>query len=155
LPSATATVEFTSIPQTYTDLLVKISARDNSSSIGNNMFFKVNSGTSNQSMVQILGETGVSSFSDTQQYYVSNANTSTASTFSNVEVYIPNYASTSTSKSLSIDAVSENNATSAYRTLAAALYASNTAITSILFSTNGAVDFLTNSTFYLYGIKNT
>ena len=103
LASAVATVEFTSIPQTYTDLLVKISARDNSSSIGNNMFFKVNSGTSSQSMRQLLGDgASASSFSDTQQYYVSNGNTSTASTFSNMEVYIPNYASTSTSKSLSI-----------------------------------------------------
>jgi hypothetical protein len=55
----------------------------------------------------------------------------TANTFANVEVYIPNYTSTN-QKSVSADAVSEQNATTAYMALTAQLWSNlTTAITSI------------------------
>jgi hypothetical protein len=144
------------IPQTYTDLKVVMSVRDNSSAVGNNIFIKVNGVTTNQSMRFISGDgsSTPNSASDTPIYVTSNGNTSTSNTFSNIEVYIPNYTSTTTYKSLSIDSVSENNGTTAYAQLAAGLYSSNTAITTISFSTNGSATILEGSTFYLYGISN-
>ena len=156
LGSSQSSVEFTSINQSYTNLLLKLSVRDNASAVGNNILFKINSGTTSQSIRFISGDgsSTPNSANDTPIYFTSNGNTSTSSTFSNMEIYIHNYASTSLHKSLSVDSVSENNGTLAYAQLVAGLYASNTQITSILFNANGGVNFLTGSSFYLYGIKN-
>jgi hypothetical protein len=150
-----ASIDFNSIPSTYTDLLLKISTRDNSSAIGNNIIFKINGVTTSQSIRFLIGDgASASSANDTPLYFTANGNTSTASTFANIEVYLPNYALTTINKSASIDAVSENNATTAYATLGAGLYAANTAISSISMTTNGGVNFLQYSTAYLYGISN-
>jgi hypothetical protein len=66
-------------------------------------------------------------------------------------IYIPNYAGSS-NKSVSIDSVTENNATGAYSGLTAALFASTAAITSFGISTGS--NFVQYSTATLYGIKN-
>jgi restriction endonuclease S subunit len=150
-----SSLDFTSIPQTYTDLCLKISTRDNAASVQNNIIFKINGVTTSQSLRYLLGTgSGTSSVSDTPIYFASNANNSTSNTFSNIDVYIPNYASTSVNKSVSVDSVSENNATAAYAQLTAGLYASNTAITSISITGNASSTFLQYSTATLYGIKN-
>ena len=151
----TSSIDFTSIPGTYTDLVCKISARDNAVGTVNNVIFKINGVTTSQSNRYLLGiGTAVSSASDTPIYFPSNGNGSTASTFSNMEVYMPNYASTTINKSLSVDSVTEHNATAAYLSITAGLYASNTAITSISITGNGGSSFLEYSTAYLYGISN-
>ena len=150
-----SSVTFSSIPQTgYTDLVVKWSMRDTSASISNNVLIKINGVTTSQSVRTLSGNgSSASSYADTPLYV--NAvvsNTATANTFSNNELYIPNYNSTTTSKSVSLDTVTENNATQASAQLSAGLYASNSAITSIEFAPNGAVTFVQGSTFYLYGV---
>jgi hypothetical protein len=152
-----STVTFSSIPSTYTDLVIKWSLRDSSAGTSNNLFIKLNSVTTSQSIRYIAGNgSSASSASDTPLYVPGGAvsATATASTFSNCEIYIPNYASTSINKSVSVDTVSENNATAAIAALTAGLYASNSAITSIEFAPNGVVTFQQYSTFTLYGIKN-
>ena len=156
LSSAASSVTLSSIPNTYTDILIKISARDNSSAVGNNLLFQINGSTTSQSVRAISGDgsSAPNTYGTTPLFFTSNGNNSTADTFSNMEVYIPNYASTTINKSVSVDSVSENNNTTAYAQLSAGLYASTTAITSILFTTNGGVNFLSGSSFYLYGIKN-
>jgi hypothetical protein len=152
---SSASIDFTSIPQTYTDLVCKISARDNAVGAVNNIIFKVNGVTTSQSNRYLLGNgASTSSAADTPVYFGSNGNGSTASTFSNIEVYMPNYASTTINKSLSIDAVTENNATTAFASIVAGLYAANTAITSISITGNGGSSFLQYSTATLYGIKS-
>jgi hypothetical protein len=144
------------IPQTYTDLKILISARDNSAQIGNNILMQINGGTTSQSVRAISGDgsSTPNSYSATPIFFTSNGNSSTADTFSNMEVYIPNYASTTTYKSVSVDSVSENNGTTALAQLTAGLYASNNAITTISFVTNGGPNILEGSTFYLYGISS-
>jgi hypothetical protein len=151
-----SSIEFTAIPNSYTDLVMKVSIRDGSSSIQNNIIIKINGVTTDQSVDTLYGTgTGFpNAYSDTSFYGPGAVgNNATVSTFSNVELYITNYASTSNPKSLSLDTVTENNGTNAWQSINAGLYNSNTAITSITISPNGAVNFLQYSTATLYGIK--
>ena len=150
-----ASIDFTSIPSTYTDLCLKVSIRDSGGGNVNNIILAVNGATTSESVKQLGGTgSGTYSVSDTPIYaYGAVSGGATASTFSNCEFYIPNYASSTTNKSVSMDFVTENNATAAYATLAAGLYASNTAITRLTINPNGTT-FNQFSTAYLYGIKN-
>jgi hypothetical protein len=148
-----ATVTFSGIPSTYTDLKVVVSARsartnDAGGSDGKLEFNNVTTGYSSTMLLQ-QGSAG-SGTSSTLFYFVSS-NNSTSNTFGNMEVYIPNYAG-SANKSVSIDAVSENNAASAYGVLTSGLWSDTAAITSLKFTDNNG-GYLANSTFYLYGIK--
>jgi hypothetical protein len=155
LASATATVSFTSIPQTYTDLKVVCSVRSTRSGDAENLYIGFNSSTSSFSSRHIIGEGSgtVGGYNTLNRFIgVVNGDTSTANTFSNNEIYIPNYTS-SNYKSFSGDGVQEANQTLAYATLTAGLWSNTNAITSIDFT----VEFTTikaGSTFYLYGIKN-
>jgi hypothetical protein len=154
LGSTAASVTFSSIPGTYTDLLVKISARGTQSAINQSYQMTFNgSSTTGLSMKRLYG-TGAAASSDSTSNIEANGSTATSNTFSNEEIYIPNYLS-SNAKSFSIDGVVENNATTAYQLLYAGLWNPSTqaAITSIVF-TGLTGSFVADSTFYLYGIKN-
>lgn len=148
LTGTQSSVTFSSIPNTYTDLLVKVSSRNTSSS---EIFdFGFNGVTTNQSSTYLNGS-GSAATSATYTLYGRSVPTgATGSTFSNNEIYIPNYTS-SNYKSVSVDAVNENNATGAFSSLVAGLWSSTSAITSITFT---ASSFDVGSSFYLYGIKN-
>ena len=155
-----SSIDFTSIPSTYTDLLVKVSPRTDRTAFATD-YLKItfNGSTTGYSGRQLAG-TGTSASSGTfsgigaDQYAGEiNAPTSTSSTFSNVEIYIPNYAG-STNKSYSVDSAMENNATSGYLTLDAGLWSNTSAITSIKLQPGVGTNFVQYSTAYLYGIKN-
>lgn len=150
-----SSIDFSSIPSTYTDLVLKFSIRDSGGGNVNNVILAVNGATTSESVIQ-LGGTGSSTYgtSDTPIYaYGAVSNGATASTFSNCEFYIPNYASAATNKSVCMDYVTENNATAAYATLSRGLYSSNTAITRLTLNPNGTT-FSQYSTAYLYGVSN-
>jgi hypothetical protein len=150
-----ATIDFTSIPATYTDLLIKLCARGTSTagSAGNVGYLKPNGSTSNQTR-RILYGLGNSSGSDpgTDWAYYIVPSDHTANTFGNTEIYLPNYAS-SNNKSASFDSVTENNATTAYMMLSASLWADVSVISSLTMSL-AAGNFAQYSTATLYGIKN-
>jgi hypothetical protein len=147
-----ADVTFSSIPSTYTDLLVKYSARTSNAANGGNVSVEFNGSTASFTGRYIAG-TGSTVVSGTLTNYFgySNAATSTSNIFSNTEVYIPNYAG-SNNKSFSIDTVYENNASAANSILNAGLWSNTDAITSIKLIGQSAFD--QYSSFYLYGIKN-
>jgi hypothetical protein len=147
------TVTFSSIPQTYTDLVVKTSLRD--TGIDNSVRFQFNSATGSSRFVFGDGATASSSSDPASMYIVTATNPAsyTANAFANGELYIPNYTS-SNFKSSSADGVTENNATTSFQALTANLWSSTSAITSITFSLSVAVSFVQYSTFTLYGIKN-
>jgi len=163
----TASITFSAIPQTYTDLKIVLSARlsANGDTFGNTKisFNGIPAGTV-YSAKNIRGDgSAVASNNFTSQDSIPNnysavGSTSTASTFNNTEIYIPNYTSTSAAKSLSIDNVTENNATEAWATLYAGLWnpASQGAITSIVLTSNYSASelYAQYTTAYLYGIKN-
>jgi len=151
-----ASVTFSSIPATYTDLLVKFSIRTSNSNVGQGL--KVTYNGASAYVNRFLEGTGaaVSSGNGTDEFIGDiPGNTATASTFGNGELYMPNYTS-SVAKSISIDAVTENNATTAYQTLTAQSYAITSAITSMSFASmgSGSPTLMQYTSFYLYGIKN-
>ena len=150
-----ATIDFTSIPQTYTDLLLKYSGRVNAA-VDPTTKIIFNSNTSNYTNRVLFGDgTAAASFTNTPGYaygaYVQNS-ANTANTFNNAELYIPNYTS-SNNKSTSLDNVTETNATESYQFLSASLWADSSAITSITLDPINA-NFVQYSTATLYGIKN-
>ncbi len=148
-----ASMAFTSIPSTYTDLLVKTSARGDSAHIANDIILSFNGSNANFTgkLMYANGATGASGAAgNTIGYYVGAS--ATASVFSNSDYYIPNYTS-SNYKSTSADDVTENNATTAYLQLTASLWSQTAAITSITL-TPVSGNFVQYSTTYLYGISN-
>lgn len=158
LTGTQASVTFSSIPNTYTDLLLKVSARDDNSASANGSFYTIGfNGSTTGFTARYLRGTGSAVTSASFAQYAGNSVTTaqTASTFSNDEIYIPNYAG-SNNKSYSSDAVVETNATGAFATLIAGLWSNTAAITSVKIeaANSGANLFQIGSSFYLYGIKN-
>ena len=155
-----ANIQFTSIPQTYTDLLIKASLRtDRTAAITDGLLLQFNGSATSYSDRYLQGDgvtaySGSNAFGTTRTYLGEmDTNGATSNTFSNQEVYIPNYAG-NTNKSLSADSVMENNATTAYPTLTANLWSNTSAITSIKLYFVNSSNFVQYSTATLYGIKN-
>jgi hypothetical protein len=159
--TSVTSIDFTSIPSTYTDLVVIISGRTDGSG---NMAMQVNSTTSGYTGKRLSGS-GTSATSDSlsgqngftgNSYYTGTlgGSSSTASTFGNAQFYIPNYAG-STNKSISTDTVNENNGTAAYMDLTAGLLSNTAAISSIKLLCWVTTDkFVQYTTAYLYGVRN-
>jgi hypothetical protein len=155
LGAAAASIEFTSIPQTYTDLCFLVSSRS-TTSYAEQLGLQFNTITSGYSDRVLEGTgSGAASASNagsgTRVYSgVNNWGDSTANTFANFSIYIPNYAG-STNKSVSIDQVTENNATLSWQSIIAALWSNTSAITSVNFlQVSGNID--AGTTISLYGI---
>jgi len=152
-----ASIDFTSIPSTYTDLVVKASLRTSRSANTDDLYSRFNgSSASNYSYRDLVGSgsapaSGNASSSNIQFLSRINAASSTSNTFSNVELYITNYAG-NTNKSLSYDGVSENKATEAFAALTAGLRSVTDAITQVSLLP-GFNNFVQYSTAYLYGIS--
>ena len=150
-----ASIDFTSIPSTFTDLCIKVSARGAFAGIGGSILVQFNGVTTNLSS-RILEGSGSSAYSYTGSTSIANAGitnaNNTANTFGNAEIYIPNYAG-GANKSLSVDGTGENNATENYQGLTAGLWSNTSAITAIKLLIN-ATTFVQHSTAYLYGVKN-
>jgi hypothetical protein len=149
---------FSSIPATFTDLKLVVSVRSNRTLTNDYLKIAFNGSSANYTSRSLVGS-GTAASSQTESAaasYISdiNADNSTASVFSNLDIYIPNYAG-STNKSISVDSVMENNATTAYATLTAGLWAQTAAITSLGFSLGIGTLILEYSSFSLYGIKST
>jgi len=76
----------------------------------------------------------------------------TSNTFANSENYLPNYAG-SNNKSMSVDVVTENNATASFTAFYAQLWTNTAAVNRITLTPN-AGNFAQYSTATLYGISN-
>jgi hypothetical protein len=155
LSSSAASVTFSSIPGTYTDLVLKASTRNSSG--GTCVIATTFNGQASGYSVTRLRGTGSSASSGrtssaTYLYFSLTDSTYTANTFSNWEMYLPNYLST-TSKPVSNFSVTENNATASYIDVNAGLSNITSAITSVTLTADGDT-FVSGSSFYLYGIKN-
>lgn len=150
----TASIEFTSIPQTYTDLLIVYSARSSRAAVGDDIYIRFNGLSTNLLSRAFYGSgSATSAFSDASVAYIGYASgdTSTASVFGSGNIYIPNYTG-STNKSISGDAVSENNATAATALFATGLWSSTAAITQVtIYCANG--NWKQYSSASLYGIS--
>jgi hypothetical protein len=151
-----ASIDFTNIPQTYTDLVVKISGRVVRSGAPTDIYkLSFNGSTSNQSNLRLEGNGSsvYSASSSTMYVYQASSTDATANTFGNGEFYISNYAG-NTAKCVSSDGVSETNATVAYMGISANLWNDTSAITSLSLTADAGGNFVQYSTATLYGIRN-
>jgi hypothetical protein len=152
---SSGSIVFTSIPQTYTDLLLVISGR--TTATGNHVStlqFNSNSGANyNFRFLQGTGGAASSgaatSTTSFQIGYVNDAGT-TSNTFCNQSVYIPNYTS-STAKSMSVDSVQENNGAQGLGWINAGSWSLTSAITAIDCGVSSGF-WTSTSTVSLYGI---
>ena len=155
LGSDTSSVTFSSIPGTYTDLYVVISARSaRSGAFADGLQLSFNGSTSNYSKRSLYVDSTVVGSASASNRIFSDiaAATVTASTFASVELYIPNYAG-GTNKSYSATGVVENNSSTVYGiSCQAGLWSDTSAITSVAFTTSNSQDFKADSSFFLFGI---
>jgi hypothetical protein len=148
-----STMDFTAIPATYTDLKIVVSGCE---ATGTSLFFtmQINGVATNQTTRELRGSgSAASSGTNTIATLDQNGSGTTASVFGSADVYITNYASTTKYKAISIDSVSENNATAAYMRLSAGLWSSNSAINQLTFYPSSG-NIAQYSTATLYGIKS-
>lgn len=151
-----ASATFSSIPQTFSDLLIVISARDPRTLMVDSAVLYFNGDTTggNYSMRRIFGDaaTAQSDTNASSGAFITGAN-ATASTFGISEVYIPNYASANL-KTQTYTNAAETMATTTYMGLGARSWNNTSAITSISIFPETQPTFDQYSSFYLYGIRN-
>jgi len=147
-----ASIDFISIPSTYTDLVLEYSTR---AAAGAQYAILISFNGSSASFTgKYLQGNGASASSGSSAQFIGIAPGSgyTANSFGNGSVYIPNYAG-ATNKSFSADDVIETNATTTYADLSAGLWSNTAAITSISIAPSSTT-FVQYSTAYLYGVNN-
>jgi hypothetical protein len=152
LATGAASLEFTSLPQDGTDLLVLVSA--NSSNPDNSLVISFNGTTSGFTERNLLGlgaGSGISQTSSLSGHQITGTRNETANTFANGAIYIPNYTS-SNYKSISSDAVSEANQTGSYQFFVAGIWANTSAITSLAVYVREGVNLVAGSTVSVYKI---
>jgi hypothetical protein len=160
LTSSAASVTFSAIPATFTDLVLRGSIRTDFPDPTDAMLLRFNGDSSSLYSVTSLRGSGAAVVSNRQSSATSisdiivNADTATSNTFSVAEFYIPSYI-VSQNKPSSIFYAQERNATSpVFIGAQAALYRSTTAISSLTLTPRDGTNFLSGSSFYLYGISN-
>jgi len=166
LSTTTASVTFSSIPSTYTDLVLRVSARNNDTGTWGHLHFQLNGDTTTTYSWTYLsgdGSTAASATSgnntSTRSYYSVDASGATANTFGSAEIYIPSYTA-SQNKPISTFGVNETNsavAGDANIAITADLWRNTAAITSIKLGASSnfsTVSFVAGSSFYLYGVRS-
>lgn len=147
-----SSIDFASIPSTYTDLCIKFSLRsDRAVEIDDQIIVKPNNSSSSLTYVHARGNGATATSGTVNRTYVPSAGT-TSSTFGNGEIYIFNYAG-SANKSFCVDTVSENNATTGYDSIQAVLWSNTAAINQVVIAPVSGTGFVQYSTAYLYGIS--
>ena len=160
LTGTATTVTFSSIPQTYTDLVVHMSTRDSGTGAVSNINLDVNSNNSNKSHINNYwfggSFAGYGPVTDSAVGFATDSNaTNNQYTWAIQEVYFYNYTNSSYQKQYDSTSVSTSRAT-AYigHILTTNIKTENTNISSLILSLNGAPYFVSGSSFYLFGIKN-
>jgi hypothetical protein len=160
LTSPAASIDFTSIPATFTDLLVMVYRRSTSNVLDDAIrfnndsssvysFTQMQSGASSGGVGTARNANGSGSRAGGQE-----PNIYTANTFNSSSIYIPNYLS-SNFKQFIADGANENKSTTNYAWFHAGLWRNTAAINRItlLQEPGGTMETGTSAT--LYGIKNT
>jgi hypothetical protein len=150
--SGAADIEFTSIPTTYTDLLLRFSPRSANSTYGGfNLYMNTNTNRFGGIFLSVDGSSGSSG--TTNELFLPLSSW-TSNTFGNVDLYFHNYQS-STTKTLLAEGAAEANTTDVKRYVSFFAYslADNNAINKLTLSMFGGDKFAQYSTAYLYGIS--
>lgn len=160
LGSNTGTVTFDNISGSYTDLLLRISARSTETAFTmSQALLKINNNSSSLHSYRWMradgSTTGTGSTQNSNNILLGwqPSSTQTSNTFGNIEVYLPNYTA-SMNKPVDAYSVSEgNSATVNYISSTAGLFRSTSAITRLDIICGNSTNWVTNSSFFLYGIK--
>jgi hypothetical protein len=150
LGSAAASVTFSSIPNTYTDLIIVTQAI---SATADDVGIRFNSDSgSNYSQTWLSGN-GTSAFSSryssSTSVYLDIYGSMGTSLFNNTNVQIMDYANTTTYKTF----LSRSNRAGSGVDAIVGLWRSTAAISTIVLAPTTGVNFSTGSTFKLYGIE--
>jgi hypothetical protein len=160
LTAATTSIEFTSIPQTFTDLLIVLSVRANLGSgyAFDDLGLRINGDAGNNYSNIILRSRdgsvlGTGGAGTSITVYSGPAASATANTFGSSQIYLSDYTSGTTYKSVLVDGYSETNSTTAVQGgIVGGLWQSASPITSVnLVSLNGW-NFAQHSLVSIYGI---
>jgi hypothetical protein len=152
LTSASGSVTFSSIPSTYTDLVLVVSGQSASTNIDLAMRFNSDSAT-NYSNTRLYGTgSAVGSERGTSIAYIPldwGIASSTSGYFGTTIINILNYSNTTTHKTN----ISRKNLAATGVDASVALWRSTAAISTIYLYERSASNFASGSTFTLYGIK--
>jgi hypothetical protein len=151
----TSSVTISNIPQGYTDLIVKVTARTGRAAGADTLQVQYNGVTTGYSQKGMYGNgsstTGYVSATIQELIWCTDT-ASVANSFGGGEIYIPNYSGYG-QKSAYGDSVVTNNG-AGYVALVSGLSTTTAPITSITFLSNTGNTILQNSSFTVYGIKN-
>lgn len=130
--SGIATIDFTAIPQTGTDLLIVLSGRNTDASYNgaNYLIFNSDTDSSTQSGKMFLNNGGTLSGVNWTWSIRSIAASAISNTFGNSSIYISNY-STNSNKNFSVDSTGENNSASSDQAHHGGVWAFTPAVTSL------------------------
>lgn len=153
-------IDFTNIPQIYTDLIFVASIR-NSSASSQEVYVTVNgSGGSGTAITNryLIGSgssvaTAVTSSAAAIWQVLFQNGQQTANTFGNLQLHVPNYSNSTRAKVFAIESVSENYGTSAEQRMMVSGISTTAAITSMQFI-SASNNFTSGSTITLYGLTN-
>lgn len=160
LTTNTSLVNFTSIPSTYTDLVIHLSGRTNRAAVFDYINLRVNgNATSIYESTEMYYQstspslTGVTQTAGATAYpeFVNGAN-SDSNCFAYMELYFHLYKNTSFPKGINMAAATANTG-ARFMDIWGGFANTTTAISSISLQ-GGTADWLAGSTFYLYGIVN-
>ena len=148
-----ASIDFTSIPQTYTDLKIILSTRSTAAS-AQAEFISFNGSTSSFTGRYLYSDTTTTPSTSTLARYIGTimGTTQTANVFNCTEIYIPNYTS-AIFKSFTVDNGAENAAAYGGLNMIGGLWSNTAAITSISLAPN-TFSYPQYSTATLYGISS-
>jgi hypothetical protein len=150
LASAAASVTFSNIPQGYTDLVIEV-VIGNSANGTRDLQWKLNGDSgSNYSSTSMESE-GSAAYSgrDTNFTYLRSNGSSNNTPSTYTRINFMNYSNATTFKSM----FARSNAVSWYVITKALLWRNTSPITSIVFTSESSSNFVTGSTFNMYGIK--
>jgi hypothetical protein len=160
--TATSTITFSSIPQTYQHLQIRAITRNNRNDDGSqSTTMSLNGDTTfTNYRSHLLYGGGTSAASESAQlsgYYgaigFTPAANFLANTFSSQVIDLLDYTNTSKNKTVRTLWGTESNGGSSYAGMSSFLWMSNSAITSISISSYPSASFVQHSHFALYGIK--
>lgn len=146
LGSATNTLTFSSIPSTYTDLMI---IANHTSSAGLGWFMRFNGDNATNYSMTYVGGNGTTAESVRESNATCTRVGNSYTTIGTTIIQIQNYSNTTTYKSQ----ISRTNNPSNFVAAIVGLWRSTAAITSVTLLTNVVDTFSAGSTFTLYGIK--
>lgn len=153
-----SSITFSSIPSSYSDLLLLVSCRATNADFENNLKLTFNNDSSLLYSETYLFWNGgaVSTARPSGQAYSlinTTGDSALANTFGSTSILIPNYSNSNNYKQYIIDSTTENNSTGSWRMyMQAGMYRSTSAISRIDFNVFSSRVIKERSTFTLYGI---